>query len=159
MKIFSHVIPAQSPRTHDSLIMSYVYAATLTIMALSQLFSFEGFLALLESFSLPGGAVTAHLIGSFLVVCEVFALPFLLRLALSPLMRIVSMILSWIVPVLWFLLSMWLTIITNAVNNIGFFGTVVHVMPGAWAVFVSLAFGVIALWSTYGLWPFPAKRH
>ena len=154
---FPVAVPAKKPKTKESQTIIYTYAATLTVLVLCQLFTFDKFLPLLETFNFPGGFVTAHLVGSLVVVSEVFAIPFLLRLKLSPLMRIMSMVFSWLVPLIWFMTALWLIFATKSVLNIGLLGTLVNLTPGWWAVFMSVALGVMAGWSSWGLWPF-AKR-
>ena len=54
----------------------------------------------------------------------------------------------------------WLAITGPAVSSIGFLGAVVTLEPGLWTVFIALAFGILALWATWGLWPglFRKKR-
>lgn len=151
-------IPAKQPKTSDSQKAAYLYAGILIIFALAQLFNFQEFLTLLDSFWLPGGEPVARLIGAIIVVSEVFALPFLLEMPLSPLMRVVSMVLGWIVPIAWLKLSLWLAFTTNAVSNIGFLGTTVSVTPGWWNVVFCIALGILAAWASWGLWPL-GKKH
>ena len=153
MNILVHVTNAKKPKTLESQKVAYMYAFILIIFALSQLFNFNDFLALLESFWLPGGNVTADLLGAIIVVSEVFALPFLLGMQLSPLMRVMSMVLGWLAPIMWLKLSLWLVLTVNAVSNIGFLGTIVQLAPGWWAVFFSIALGILAAWASWGLWP------
>lgn len=160
MNIFVKATLAKKPRTKESEQIAYAYAAVLVALVLCQLFTFDGFLSLLSGFDLPGGEVAARLTGSIIVVIEVFALPFLLGMNLSPLMRIISMVLGWLVPLAWLKLSFWLIITSSAASNIGFLGTLVRVTPGWWAVFVCLALGIMAAWASWGMWPIERrKRH
>jgi len=158
MKILAKATSAKKPKTRESQNVAYIYAAILVILALTQLFTFDKFLVLLESFWLPGGKTVAYLLGSGIVVCEVLALPFLLRLKLSPLMRITCMVLGWMVPIIWLLLTIWLLSTINAISNIGFFGTTVELMPGWWAIFVCIAIAILAAWASWGLWPFEGSK-
>jgi len=153
MNIFVKAVPAKKAKTVESQKAAYAYAAVLTVFVLAQLFTFDKFLSLLESFSLPGGNPVAHLFGSVLVASEVLALPFLLCLKLSPLMRIFSMFLGWLVPFIWLLLSLWILFTVNTIMNIGFLGTVVNMIPGWWVVFICIAMGLLAAWASWGLWP------
>jgi len=158
MNIFVKATPAKKPRTPESQKVAYVYSFVLIVLALSQLSNFNDFLTLLESFWLPGGAPVAHLLGGIIVVSEVFALPFLLGMQLSPLMRVISMGLGWLVPLKWLGLALWLNLTVNAVSNIGFLGTTVRLTPGWWAVFFSIALGILAAWASWGLWPGKRKQ-
>ena len=141
------------PRTADSQKIAYFYAFILVVFALAQLFTFDEFSKLLENFGLPGGAPIAHLVSGIIVSGEVLALPFLLGMSLSPLMRVFSMGLGWLVPLIWFKLSLWLVLTANTVNNVGFLGTKINLVPGWWAVFFCIALGILAAWASWGLWP------
>ena len=153
MNILVKATRVKKPRTRESQKIAYAYATVLIIFALTQLFTFDKFLILVESFSLPGGDVVAHLFVSTIVTSEVLALPFLLGLNLSQLMRVVSMVLGWAVPLAWLKVTLWLLFTTNSVSNIGLLGTTVSLIPGWWLVFVSIALGLLSAWASWGLWP------
>jgi hypothetical protein len=153
MNIFIKATKAKKPRTSESQKIAYAYAAILIIFALTQLFTFDKFLILVESFGLPGGDIVARLFVSTIVTSEVLALPFLLGLNLSQLMRVVSMVLGWAVPLAWLKVTLWLLFTTNSVSNIGLLGTTVSLTPGWWLVFVSIALGILSAWASWGLWP------
>lgn len=158
MSIFAKSTPSKKPRTKDSQQIAYVYIAVLVVFALTQLFTFDKFLVLLEGFSLPGGAPVAHLLGGIIVASEVLALPFLLGFRLSSLMRVFSMVLGWLVPLIWLKLSLWLIITGSTVVGVGFLGTTVDIIPGWWAVFACLSLGLLAAWASWGLWPFEIHK-
>jgi hypothetical protein len=147
------VTVAPTPRTENSKTVALLLAGLLAIMVLLQLFSFEKFIPLLESYGLPGGHGTATLVAGVLVVTEVFALPFLLQMPMSRLMRIVSMVCGWLAVSLWLKLSLWANLTTNSIDNVGFFGTSVSLPIGWWAVLFTAALGVLVIWSAWGLWP------
>lgn len=153
MSIFVKTTPVQKPRTVDAARIAYFYAFILVVFALAQLFTFDDFVRLLESFVSPSKAPIADLLSGVIVVGEIFALPFLLGMSVSPLMRVVSMGFSWLVPAIWFKLSLLLVLSTNVIHNVGFLGTKVSLEPGWWAVFFSIALGMLAAWAGWGLWP------
>lgn len=158
MKIFVKTTPTKKAKTPDSQKIAYMYAAVLVVLTVAQLFTFDRFTTLLEGFNLPGDVPIAHLLGGLFVVGGVLALPFLLGFRLSPLMRIVSMVMGWVVPLLWLFITLWLVMSNNPSSNVGFLGSVVKLMPGWWAVFVSIAMGILAAWSSWGLWPFDTNK-
>lgn len=133
--------------------ISLLYAGILTVLVVGQLFSFEDFIPLIESFDLPGGQGMGTLAAGLIVVAEVFALPFLLRMRVSPLMRWMSVFCAGLVPLLWVLLSIWLNITMNAIDNVGFVAVKVETPVGWWAVVYSMALGALAAWSIWGMWP------
>jgi hypothetical protein len=153
MKLLTKTTPAKHPKTKESGQIAYMYAIILVIFVVAQLFTFDKFQILLEDFSLPGGVAVSYLFSGLLVACAVFALPFLLRFKTSPLMRVVSMVCGWLVPLMWLFLTFWLVFSSNTVTNVGFLGTAITLIPGWWAIFVSIAIGILAAWSTWGLWP------
>ncbi len=157
MNIFVKTTPAPKPKTRDVQKVAYMYSFLLIVFVLCQLYSFDTFVALLEDFMLPGGDLTARLAGAMIIISELFALPFLLGMNLSPLARIISMFLGWVVPIFWFKMAIWLMVTINAVSNIGYLGTVVQLTPGWWAVFFPIAMGALAAWASWGMWPITAK--
>jgi len=153
MSILATPTEAPKPKTKDVTIIATFYAAILTVMAVAQLYSFDTFTEHMASLGLPGGIAMGYFLASFIVVAEVFALPFLLRMRISPAFRVFSMLLGWIVPVVWLKVSIWMVATYSDAVTVGFFGTVVDTMPGWWAVLVSGAFGILAAWSAWGMWP------
>jgi hypothetical protein len=153
MSIFVKAIPAPKPKTKDVIKMTRIYAVVLIIFALCQIITFEKFLTLFQSFGLPGGTPFSHFLATFIIITELFALPFLLRVRLSPLARYISMLSGLLVAVLWLYVSLFVLSSVNAVTNIGFLGTVASLLPGWWSVLISVAFGLLAIWSVWGMWP------
>ncbi|MFZ2125291.1 MAG: hypothetical protein WAV01_01555 [Candidatus Saccharimonadales bacterium] len=157
MKFFVEAVPAKAPKTKEAKNVAYLYAAILVIFVLAQLFTFDDFLRLVTSFDVPGGKAVSYFLASLIVSAEVLALPFLLGMSASPLMRIISMVLGWIVPAIWIFFAVWLNVTINAVSNIGFLGTAVNLTPGWWAVCFGIAMAILAAWASWGMWPFKTK--
>jgi len=153
MSFLPHATPAPVPRTQDSKRIALFYAIILMAFVITQLFTFESFLQLMVSFGLPGGVQLTYLLTALLVACEVLALPFLLRMPLSRAFRWVSMGAGWVVALLWIKVTLWVVFSDIPAENIGFLGTIVDIMPGWWAVFVSSALGILAAWASWGMWP------
>lgn len=153
MSIFVSPTPAPKSRTKDIQKIALLYAGILVVMVVAQLFSFEEFLAVVASFGYPGGESVAYLLAAFLVSAEVFALPFLLRMSLSTAFRWVSMVSGWLVATIWLVTSAWIVQTNAVVESIGFLGATIPITPGWWAVFMSLSFGILATWASWGMWP------
>lgn len=81
--------------------LAYATAGLITAMVVLQLFAFEsmaGALAVL----LPEGLVrSAPVIAAFIVILEVFALPYFLPVAVSWLAWRCALVMSWLVPLVW----------------------------------------------------------
>lgn len=149
---------ALEPKTGDTKKVAFLFAGVLVIMVVGQLFAFEKFIPLIEKYELPGDYATALIIASVLVVLEVFALPFLLRMKTSRLMRVVSMVCGWMVASIWFKLTLWANLAPNSVDNIGFLGSYVLLPVGWWAVAVAGAMIILAVWTAWGMWPLARKQ-
>lgn len=150
---FAAAEPAGKPKSDNVPKIARLLAAALLVMALLQLFGFEKFVPLIEGFGLPGGDGTAALVAGLLVVTEVFALPFLLRMRLSPLMRLLSMMCGWLAVVGWLKLVVWVNIVKPETDNLGLLGASVDLPSGWWALFFIIALGILAAWASWGMWP------
>lgn len=153
MTMLAVATPAPTPKSKDVITMSIFYAIVLVVMAVAQLFTFEELILHFVSIDLPGGRQAGYLLAAGIVALEVFALPFLLRMSLSSAFRFVSMVCGWLVSAVWLYVSIWIVIQVPETSTIGFLGLVVDTMPGWWAVLVSIAFGILAAWSSWGMWP------
>lgn len=158
MKLFVSATPAPEARTKNSRSISFLYAGILLVLALAQLFTFDTFTQHFETLDFPGGRSIAHLLAAVIIVCEVFALPFLLRMALSPAFRVFSIACGWLVSVLWLFVSLWTLLQAPEASTIGFLGTLIEVTPGWWAVLLSIVFGIMAVWATWGMGPTRVKK-
>jgi hypothetical protein len=153
MSVFAKSTPALLPRTDASRKISLLYAGILIVMATAQLFTFEEFVEYVQLLGLPLGEGLTYALVPLLIISEVFALPFLLTMRISPAFRYFSMFLGWLAALLWILLTFFILGMNADVETVGFLGTVVDLTPGWWAAFISLSFGVLAAWSGWGLWP------
>ena len=138
--------------------VALLYAGVLVVFVVAQLFSFEKFLPLVRDFALPGGRPLAYFLAAFIVIAEVLALPFLLRMQLSVAMRLLSMVMGWLVALLWVAIALWLTLTGSTVTNIGFFGGVVAFAPGWLSVAVGLVLGGMATCVSRGMWPIVRRK-
>jgi hypothetical protein len=153
MSVFVKSTPAQEPRTANSAKISILYAVILVAFAVTQLFTFEEFLVYIQSVNLPFSEGINYAFVPLLIAAEVFAIPFLLRMRLSLAFRYLSLFLGFVVAIFWVFLSSWVVLSGVSVDSIGFLGTLVPLIPGWWAIFVSLSLGILAAWSAWGLWP------
>lgn len=155
---FAEAKPAPKPRSKLAVKIAWIYAALLTVMALGQLFAFEEFIPLIREYNLPGAWGTASLVAGLIVVTEVFALPFLLRMRLSPLMRWFGFICSVAAAAAWVKLSVYALLADTALENSGILGTKIATPTGFITLVISLTLLVLAVWSAYGLWPQVRKK-
>ena len=153
MSIFVQPTSAPIAKTKNVPRIAFVYAGILVVMAVAQLFSFDEFLQLVTDFGLPGGMRAGHFYAALIVTLEVFALPFLLRMPLSPAFRWVSMVCGWLVSLAWIYIAVWLMINDGIVSNIGMLGTVVPLMPDVSTILIGVALGILSGWTSWGMWP------
>lgn len=149
----AHATKALTPRSENVKIAAWVYAAILTVMAVAQLFAFEDFLPLLAQYNLPFGYGSATLAGCLIVLTEVFAIPFLLRMPLSSLMRWVSLVCSVLAPLFWVKLALWVFMNSLVLDNSGLLGTKVSIHSGVLPLAISLILFALSVWIAWGLWP------
>ncbi|HET8884283.1 MAG TPA: hypothetical protein VFM68_02330 [Candidatus Saccharimonadales bacterium] len=153
MSFFVQSTAASVPKTPNIRLVSTALAAVFVVLVTAQLYSFEDFPRVIESFWLPGGEAFAQLVAALLVTGEVSAIPFLLSMRLSPAMRVVSMVAGWLVIASWLTLAVWINVTVNAVSNAGLLGATVSLSPGWWMVFLFAALAVLAGWASWGMWP------
>lgn len=149
---------ALKPRSESAKIAAWVYVAILVVMALGQLYAFEDFIPLIAEYELPGGDTMATFVAASLVVTEIFALPFLLRMYISPLMRWLSLVCSGVVAIIWTTLSLLAYFSTIVITNSGLLGTKVSVPPGIVSIGLSGMLLVLAVYCAWGLWPVKARK-
>lgn len=153
MSFFVQPTTATPPKTPNIRLISLTLAGVYVVLAVAQLFKFEAFPAVIAGFWLPGGEPTAKLVAALFVTGEIFALPFLLSMRLSPAMRVFSMVLGWLVLAGWLFLALWANLTTSVVGSMGFLGATLALPVGWWAVFFFAALGVLAAWASWGMWP------
>lgn len=153
MSILPKATAAPTPKSDDAIQVSFFYAGILAVFALAQLFTFDTFIELIVSFNLPLGLGVTAALAPLIVAAEVFALPFLLRMKLSIGFRWFSMLLGWLVAVLWLFITISLAVNGTEAETVGFLGTVFNLVPGWWATMIATAMGILAAWTSWGLWP------
>lgn len=158
MSFFVHATPSPKPRTKNITPVSLLAAGIIAAMIATQLFTFENFPAVIGSLWLPGGEATARFLAAFLVILEVFSLPFLLSMHVSPLFRTVSMVCGWGVVGLWVTLTFWENFMAGTISTSGLFGATIPLPVGWWNVFFSLALGILIAWASWGMWPVGKTR-
>lgn len=151
--MFPTAVQALEPKSQTAKVVAWIYTGILTIMAVSQLFAFEDFVPLFHDMAFPGGDGTGSLLAGLIVFSEIFAIPFLLRMSLSPLMRWFSLVLGLYVPLVWLFVSYWLVSVHPGITaNAGILGTKVHISASVQLV-LSLLLLVVAAVAARGLWP------
>jgi hypothetical protein len=152
MSVFAKPIAAQPAKTDIAGQIALLYAAILVLFITAQLFTFEEFITLIPSFNLPIGDLM-YAAAPLIVVGELFALPFLLRMSISPAFRWLSMVCGWLTAAVWIFIASWVVLMQPNASAIGFIGTVGDLTPGWWAVLSAVAIGILAAWASWGLWP------
>jgi len=155
---FARALPAPSPKSETVKKVAWIYAALLVVMVVGQLFSFEKFIPLIADYWLPGGKGTTTLMAGLIVVSEVFALPFLLRMPLSPLMRWFSLGCGLLSAALWVILGLVAVVSGSGMTNSGILGVKVTVPSGGVQLLWAVALSILAVWSAWGLWPARRKK-
>ena len=156
--VFARAVKAQKIESENVKVAAWIYAGILTVMVVAQLVAFEDFLPLISSNYLahdPYGE--AALIGGLIIFTEIFALPFLLRMTVSPLMRWFSLVCGLIAPAIWVKLTLEAIITNQFVTNYGLLGSKVPLHSAAVALPLAIVLLGLAIWSAWGMWPTPKK--
>ena len=151
-------LPAPKPRYKYAKYFAMIYAFIITVMVALQLFAFEDFIPIINDYVLPSGLTTPAFVAAVIVAVEVFALPFLLRMSLSPLMRWFSLVCSVAVASAWVKLSLWALWNNNLLENSGMLGSKIAIPAGWLAVVLSFGLLVLACVCVWGMWPHVRKN-
>lgn len=100
--------PTPAPKIENKKLIAlpYAYAAILVVLIVWQLVMFERFAPYVSSYLGEGTEATAAVLSMVLIGMELFALPFLLRMQISPLARFFSAGFAFTVPLAWAALTM-----------------------------------------------------
>lgn len=126
--------------------LGYITAGIFIVFALVHMFRIDTLVPTVDDI-LPGGSKFASLFVIVVIMAEVFALPFLLRIKLSPLAHICSGFLVILAPLLWTLLSIWAF---GADTSTGQLGEFIHVSTSWYVIalnFIWLGFSFYTLWT------------
>lgn len=129
-------------------VVSYALGLWVTAMAAAQMVSFEEFVSALRSYQLAGegGSIAWAIV---LVALEICAVPFLFRLTLSPLARMLSALCAVVLPCVWLGLTFMALMNGRDVVNVGYFGGFLEMQLGmltltlaaVWSAVVGFSFG------------------
>lgn len=122
MKLAVAVYPKNKVST-TTIVLSYGLVVVIVSMVVSQLMTIEKFLPIIQSYQLPGGLSTAKITVFLLATSGIFALPFLMRMGLSPLFRICSALCLNLYAIIWLKLALWLALFSVTVPATGVFGS------------------------------------
>lgn len=145
---FAEAIDAPKMTRNQALVATTI-AAIFTTMAVSQLFAFEDYPQLITTMKLIADPSWSLPVGALVVIGEVFSLPFLLRMRLSPLMRVLSKYSGWLTLFYWFVVSLWQVIAPFTIVNSGFLGVKISILEGwsllIFVVGVMVGFGYVGM--------------
>jgi hypothetical protein len=141
------------PKDMSARAASLYLALFFVVAAVSQLFAFENYPDVIASYSLPGLWGFDLPIAATIVALEVAAVPFLLVMRLSYLMRIVSMVCGWVVLGFWLFIGLWQSYVSFYIPNAGLFGSEVKLPQGWWLVSFVVALIAIAAYVAMAMWP------
>jgi len=129
------IVPSYGPkRTRRTQVIALIVAVLLATILVTQLFGYEDFATTLAALIPFNDKSLLSLSAGVIVIAELLALPYLLRMYLSPLMRAVSGCLAAGVSIFWMF-----TAFTNShASNCGLFSTTLELPGGILATAWSL---------------------
>lgn len=120
-------------------------ALLLAFMAVVHLFRIDTFLPILDDF-LPGGSTAAAFFGVGIILSEIFAIPFALRMKLSPLAHLLSGALLVLAPLWWLLIGVWTL---GLVETTGQLGNFVEVPATIWVLALNALWVGVSYYTLY----------
>lgn len=116
-----------------AVLLGRIAALLLVVTALVHLYRIDTFIPILND-ALPGGSLAASFVALLIVLSEIFAVPFALRMRLSPLAQLVSGALLVVAPLWWVLIAFW-TLGISAMT--GQFGEFLSAPSSVWLVLLN----------------------
>lgn len=157
-KFFVDAVAAPQPKAKWVIPVSLGYAVVLTGMSLAQLFTLEDLIPIVNDYWLPGGAGAASLFTCVVIVAQIFALPYLLRMTISPLLRIVGAVLSFVAPLMWLGVAIYALATNRVLENGGLLGEKVPIPADGLQVAGAVILIVLAAASAYGLFELGTRK-
>lgn len=157
MPLFVQPVSAPLARSIESRYVALCVAAVFVLLVVAQLFTFEKFIPLVASFGVEGGEPVAQLLVSILVTLEVAAVPFLLRMRISPLARLVSMVSGWLAVSMLLISQIILNAFAGSATSNGLLGATIELPVGWWSVALMAGFAVLVAWASWGLYPWKLR--
>lgn len=146
---FAKQTPAPIPLRKNLVWVPYFVTAITVLMLLAQLLTFDKYVPIISTYYVPGGLVATKIVAAMLVLGELLALPFWLRMNLSPLFRLTSMASGVFFVFLWILLLAWALANSLTLDNTGHFGAVLQ-NPLSWWVLIAHLFLIgLTVFSAY----------
>lgn len=139
--------PAPALRHSFGVTAGRITATILILFALIHLFRIDTFVPALES-ALGWSSFLAALTAVIIILTEVLALPFLMRMRLSPLFRYISGILSVFAPLIWVLITIWCFGLSVSTGQLG--GTT-HVEANWPVLLLNIVWLMAAYWTLWAL--------
>lgn len=146
------------PNNNNVVKLGIGLAGVLALMAISQLFKFDEFDIIISSNEPLAAIISSSIIVALVASAEIFALPFLLRMRISPALRVFSMFLGWLVALFWLYRAVLIPVVTGDVIEVGMFGGILSDMPQLIYSIVATLIAVVVLVVTIGMWPIAKHR-
>lgn len=121
-------------------VISLGVAGCLVVLAVGQLFTFEKFPEIIKLWLLPGGEPLVRLFAALIPTLEIFALPFLLSMRVSPLMRLFSLACGLMASLGWVLVAVGFA--GRPLVNMGLLGATIPLAAGVLPVLTALVIAV-----------------
>lgn len=151
-------LPAEPAKTKESKQVAMFLGVMLLFMAICQLINLSGFVGILYDFNLFPSYSDASAFAATLIFFEILAVPFLLRLKISPGLRGTSMIMGWLVILAWLTLSVWMLFAPVDTYESGLLGGAISILKGPWVLSFVGVLAVAMAWASWGLWPIKAPK-
>lgn len=145
MVVLPKPVNPPKPLKPRAVLLGRVLAAMVVLLTLLQLVRIDRVAVLFDDI-LPGNEVFAGFAVSLIMISQVFSVPFLLRIKLSPLGHVVSGALVALAPLWWLLVHIWSFGLVESTGQLGGF---VDVPSNVFTVSWTLAWLVVSYYTIY----------
>lgn len=128
----------KSTVTNATLTLSLLAVGVLIVMATLQLITFEKFIPIMQNYEVPGGPVAGKILAAIIVILEVAALPFLLRMKVSPLFRLCSALSLFFIGTIWIGIASWALFHQSPLIGSGIIGSLFKSLPAEMGVVIGV---------------------
>lgn len=138
-----------SPVSPTTFLLCWGIVGVLIVMASLQLIAYEKFVPIIQNYHLFDNPSTSQIFSAFIIITEVMAMPFLLRMRVSPLLRSLSAGCLVLTVLWWLTLGIYGTFIDSSITKTGLLGGFLS----STSSFIVLAFAILlAVVSVMVIW-------
>lgn len=140
-----HIFPDEF-RENTAFWWAFALGVVYVFLALAQLFSFEKFASVIESYGFVGGTAMVSLVAGIIPLLEVASVPYLFSMKTSRWIRVSSRVCVILTGVLWLKLAFLTNLFPVAGSKSSLFGATLPLSNGWWMLVVGATLLAAGVW-------------